>query len=656
MSQEFKHLFSPIKIGPVTIRNRMMSSPHYPMGYIDRLTGLPTERLVQYWVAKAKGGIGLIGTYLTSVDVRHSIFRQPTAVKAFRRAAEAVHEHGTALVCQIAHSGGQGGTAGGTEVPWAPSALPMPNMNLERGMPHEMTKGEIKATIASFAQAATVCAEAGADGVEIHGAHGYLLAEFMSPYFNRRKDEYGGSLENRMRFTLEIIDAVRKAIGSGFIVGIRVNAEEFVEKGYTVDDFVTMAPILAKTGQLDYMNVSVGTYSSASTVIDPMYFPLGSFVYCAAAVKQVVDIPVIARGRINDPLQAEQILANGQADMVSMVRAYIADPEFGRKTREGRLNEIRRCIGCNEGCWARGTRDLIVGQGAGMTCAMNPAVGREAEPGWGEVIPAPVKKKVMVIGGGPAGLEAARVAALRGHRVSLYDRGTQLGGQTLIAAKAPGRDGFLDVGRYFTYQMQLLGVDVHLETDVTERTVLDAKPDAVVVATGSRPYIPDFPGVNSPNVVEVRDVLNEKVGTGHRVVVLAIEEHTQALTVADFLAEQGKEVQIITPSHFAGVTVEPETKQAVYQRLFQKGVVFVPHTGIREVTGATVVLYNVFTRTERRIEGVDTVVLACGSVEDNAFYYVLQGRVKEVYKIGDANGVRRVHDATREGAVLGRML
>jgi NADPH-dependent 2,4-dienoyl-CoA reductase/sulfur reductase-like enzyme len=292
----------------------------------------------------------------------------------------------------------------------------------------------------------------------------------------------------------------------------------------------------------------------------------------------------------------------------------------------------------------------------GMTCTMNPAGGHEAEPGWGELIPAPVRKRVMIIGGGPAGLEAARVAALRGHKVSIYDKSPVLGGQTLIAAKAPGRDGFLDLGRYYTYQMQLLKIDVHLNTEVTAAVVESERPDAVVVATGSVPLLPDIPGINGANVCEVRQVLNGEVNTGENVVIIAGEEHMHALTAADFLAEQGKKVEILTTSYYAGVTVEPETKHAVYQRLFQKGVVFTPHTGVKEISGNTVVAFNVFTRNERRIERVDTVVVAWGSREDNALYYALKDRVKEVHKIGDANGVRRAHDATREGAIIGRVL
>jgi 2,4-dienoyl-CoA reductase-like NADH-dependent reductase (Old Yellow Enzyme family)/thioredoxin reductase len=656
MAQEFKTLFSPIKIGPLTVRNRIFSSPHYPMGYPERLTGLPGDRLINYWVAKAKGGIGLIGTYLTSVDPRRNIFRQPGAVEAFKQAADAVHEYGAGLICQIAHSGGQEGLAGGMEVAWSPSSMLMPNMLLERRISHEMTRDEIKQTVEAYTYAATVAKEAGADGVGIHGSHGYLISEFMSPFFNRRTDEYGGSLENRMRFPLEVISAVRDAVGEDFVVGLRVNSEEFVEGSYSLDDFLKMAPLLTREGKLDYLNISVGTYTSTATVIDPMYFPLSSFVYAAAATKQVVDIPVFARGRITDPVQAEQILSSGQADMVSMVRAFIADPEFANKSQEGRVDEIRRCIGCNEGCWARGTRDLVIGMSVGMTCTMNPTVGLEGIPGWGELIPASYKKRVMVIGGGPAGLEAARVAALRGHKVSLYERGSELGGLTLVAAKAPGRDGFLDLGRYYTYQMKLLDIDVHLESEVTVDTVLQHNPDAVVIATGSAPHIPDIPGIDSENVCETRQILRGDVAAGDTIVIIGGDEHIQALSTADFLADLGKRVEVISQEYHCGATLEPCTKQILYQRLFSKGVVLTPHTWVREISRDSVLTYNIFTGEERRISGVDTVVIACGGQEDNALYHALKDRVKEIHLAGDAHGIRRVHDATREGATVGRLL
>jgi len=655
MAQEFRHLFSPIKIGTMTVPNRIYSSPHHPL-YTDIRVGLPNERIINYWVGKARGGVGMIGTYLTEVHAlpERDVFCRPGAVDAFRMAADAVHRYGAKFICQVAHSGGQG--SGATVANWAPSAIPVPNSKMEWHVPHEMTVNEVKETVAAYARAAAIAKTAGCDGVGIHGAHGYLVSEFMSPYFNRRTDEYGGSLENRMRFPLEIINAVRDEVGEDFVVGMRANAEEFVDGGYTLDDFLQMAPMLAGTGKLDFLNISVGTYISTATVIDPMYFPIDSFVYCAAAVKQVIDIPVIARGRITDPVQAEKILANNQADMVSMVRANIADPDFANKAREGRVDDIRKCLGCNEGCWRRTTTDIVLGVLDGITCTMNPAVGREGEPGWGELTPATVKKKVVVVGGGPAGLEAARVAALRGHDVSLYERGTELGGQALIAGRAPGREGFLDLGRYQTNEMKTLGVDVHLNTEITASTLEELAPDAIVLATGSVPVIPDIPGVSGENVVEARRVLLGDVEVGDTVVILAADDDIQSLSVADFLASQGKKVQVVYRSTEPGSKVEPCTRQAVMQRLSNSGVQLTGNTWVKAIRGSTVDACDVFTQEDRQITGVGTVVLACGGREDNALYYEVVGKVGEIHLVGDANGVRRINDATRDGAIVGRSL
>ena len=414
--------------------------------------------------------------------------------------------------------------------------------------------------------------------------------------------------------------------------------------------------MLANKGKLDFMNVSVGNYTSYSAVIDPMYFPLDSFVYCAAAVKQVVDIPVFARGRIIDPVQAEQILATGQADMVSVVRGIIADTEFVNKVRDGKLDEIRKCLGCNEGCWGRTFTDMA-GFLLGMTCVMNPVIGKEGEPGWGELEPAATKKHVMVIGAGPAGLETARVAALRGHSVSLYDRGAELGGQTLIAAKAPGRDGFEELGRYFTYQMKLLRVDLHLNTEVTAEMVVERAPDAVVIATGSVPFIPDIPGSEGENVLEVRQVLNGEVKVGDTVIIIAGELGMQALSTADYLAEQGKKVEVLYPyNQVIPMAIEPNTRQAVYQRLYRNGVIITPDTGVKRISGGMVMAFNALTNEERQIDDVDNVIMAYGGKPDDALHGALKDTVKEIHVVGEAHCIRKLHHITMDGATVGRLL
>lgn len=656
MAQEFRNLLSPIKIGPITVRNRIYSSPHHP-SYIDLSAGILDDRVVHYWGTKARGGVGMIGTCLLEIDARpsHNVFLRPGLKEVFKRAADAVHQHGGRIVCQLANSGGQEGGAGGDA--WAPTAMLTTSVTGAGYVSHGMTRTEIEETIEAFARAAILAQDAGMDGVSIHGAHGYMVNEFMSPYFNRRTDEYGGSVEGRMKFPLNLIDAIRTAVGKDFVLGIRANAEEFVEGGYTLDDFLVMAPMLAKTGQLDFLNVSVGNYFSYDTVIDPMYFPLNSFVYCAAAVKQVVDIPVFARGRISDPVQAEQILADGQADMVSMVRAIIADPEFASKARDGRAEEIRKCLGCNEGCWGRGFTEQYSLLRGGMSCAVNPSIGREGLPGWGDFQPAATAKKVIVVGGGPAGLETARVAASRGHSVTLYERGPELGGQTLIAARAPSRDGFLDLARYQVGQMKLLGVDVRLNAEATSEMILAQGPDAVVIATGSTPFIPDIPGADGPNVSEVRQVLDGEVAIGHNVVIIAGELGMQALGTADFLAEQGKKVEILHPYNVVTpMTVEPNTRMAVYRRLYQNGAVVTLDTGVRRIEGSTVVAFNTLTNQERRIPGVDSVVIAYGGTPDDSLYRALKDRVKEIHLVGDAHTIRKLHFITMDGATVGRQL
>ncbi|MDO8490731.1 MAG: FAD-dependent oxidoreductase, partial [Dehalococcoidia bacterium] len=513
------------------------------------------------------------------------------------------------------------------------------------------TVPEIKEVIQAFGVAAARARDAGFDGAEVLGAHGYLVAEFMSPFFNRRKDEYGGNLENRLRFPLELLQAVRRAVGDDYTIGIRISGDEMFEGGLTLDDMVGIAPILASQGKVDYINVTMGTYRSPSVVIDSMYFPLGSALYCAAAIKAVVNVPVIGRGRVLDPAQAEQVLVNNQADLVGMARALIADPEIPNKAKHGKPEDIRTCLGCNE-CAGR----VNYWSPMPLRCTTNASVSMESQPGWMELIPAARAKKVVVIGGGPAGMEMADIAARRGHKVTLYDKGTELGGAVLIAAKAPGRDGLLEAVRYRVHMLQADKVDVHLGVEMTARDIQKLGADVVVIATGSIPLSPDVVGLDGGNAIECRDLLTGKATAGRNVVVIAGEHHIQALTVADYLAGQGKKVELVCEEYYAGMHIDYLTRQAIYQRLYRQGVTLTPNSAVKEIRDNTVVVVNAMTREESVRDNIDTVVYACGGREDNALYYELQGKVKELYQVGDCSGVKRMIDAIRSASVLARRI
>ena len=643
MATQFPHLFSPLRVGSFTVSNRIASLPHGTY-FDDR--GLPSERSIAYYRSKARGGTGLI--IHEAVTTHHTsygnVFAHKDVVPRFRKLTDAVHEYDTRLVIQVAHAGAQ--MQATFDTPWAPSVVPSPRTWYP---PHEMTVAEIKEVIRSFVDATAKSREAGFDGVEIQAAHGYLFTEFMSPFSNRRSDDYGGSLENRMRFTLETIDEVRKAAGSDWTLGVRICGDEMMEAGLTLDDMMAIAPLLVTPGRADYLSLSLGTYRSPSTMIDPMYYPLGSAVYCGAAIKTVVQTPVISRGRIQDPVQAEEILANSQADLVGMGRALIADPEWPNKAREGRLDDIRKCLGCNE-CAAR----ILYYAPMSLRCTTNATVGMETQTGWLEPVPTAKPKKVVVVGGGPAGMEVAEAATRRGHKVSLFDRSQELGGTVLTGARAPGRDGLLEAVRYRVHQLNSLGVDLHLGAEVTADDIVKLDPDAVVIATGSLPIVPDAIGVD--RAFEARDVLSGKAQTGMNVVVIAGEHHIQALSVADFLAGQDKRVHLVCEEYYAGMHLDHLTRHAVYQRLYRQGVIFVPNSAVREIRGNAVVIVNVMTREEHLLENIDTVVYACGGRENNALYYALQGEVKELYTVGDCSGVKKLIDAIRSGAIVGRKI
>jgi 2,4-dienoyl-CoA reductase-like NADH-dependent reductase (Old Yellow Enzyme family)/thioredoxin reductase len=639
--QEFKNLFSPIKLGMVTIPNRIVMT-----GAFHRLTG---ERTMYYFAARAKGGAGLIVS-----SPHHPFMTTDEMVPALKSVADAVHQYPTKIFAQLLHHGGRiwaRMTGGGTTL--APSPVKVRGLFHYGGqnVPRQMDKDDIKRTVNAYAATALRMQQAGYDGIEIMAAWGMLQAEFISPIMNTRDDEYGGSLENRLRFLIECIDGIREKIGPDIPLGVRFVGDEFVQQvwwsdksGHTLDDAREIAKRLEATGKLDYLFACADIFGAGH--MPPMHYPLGAFTYLAAGIKEAVELPVIAVGRINDPVLAETILSNHQADLVGMTRALMCDPEMPNKAREGRTEEIRRCIGCNEGCVGPNFLALPI------ACSLNYETGREQ---MGPITPAENKKTVMVIGGGAAGLEAARVAALRGHRVELYEKNDVLAAELDTAARAPGRQDFAEVKRYLSYQMRLLGVNVHLGITVTPEMVLEKRPDAVIVATGAMPFIPAISGAGG-NLLETRQVLLDEKEVGQNVLVMDYQNHMYGLDVAAFLAERGRKVELLTEAAYAGSEADALTVETAYFSALSRDVVITPLTAIKEIRGSTVITYNVITNKERQIEGVDTVVVCTDERVNDALYQALKGQVKGLYLIGQALSPRRLLDSIADAYVTAKAL
>ncbi len=649
MSMTFQHLFEPIKIKNISIRNRIVSMPHSTRFGAE---GLVTERMVAYQRERAKGGVGLIVTEAQSVhpssQPRLGMIHNwnDRVIPGLKRLADGVHEHSTKIFGQLIHQGRQMTSSITNRPILAPSPIPCP---LRREIPKEMEAEDIKEVVSGFGQSARRLREADFDGVELQGAHGYLLQQFMSPFSNRRRDQYGGSLENRLRFVFEVIGEVRKNVGNDFVVGIRISGDEFVPGGLTIEDMKEISQRFEASGQIDYISVSLGNYASGYLTTPPWYIPPGSFVYLAANIKEVVDLPVLCVNRINDVILAEKILEDHHADLIGMCRALIADPELPMKAREGRVDEIRNCIGCRQGCSGVATATT-----PHLGCTINPVVGLEGE--MSSLEPASVRKKILVVGGGPGGLEVARVAAKRGHKVILYEKENELGGQVAVLSKDPIRQEIGGVIRFQTIQLEKQGVEVKLGISVTPEIVTDLNPDAVVVATGSEPDMPPIPGANKDTVVTVWDVLKRTREIGERVLVIAGGEgHQPPVSIAEFLADQGKQVEVVSTLSVVGADIETNTFKLLYQRLLEKGVVLSPLTGVKKILSGEVILYNVYTKAERSVS-VDTVVIATGNRSVTDLYVGLKGKVKELHRVGDCLAPRKINNAIYEGYLLGRSI
>jgi 2,4-dienoyl-CoA reductase-like NADH-dependent reductase (Old Yellow Enzyme family)/NAD(P)-dependent dehydrogenase (short-subunit alcohol dehydrogenase family) len=646
-------LFEPITLGSVEIRNRVVMTGH-GTGLAENF--LPSERHVAYYRERAIGGVGLIGMafpqiHPTSQDVPgepHAY--DPAIVPGLRRISDAVHEHGARIVMQLGHGGRQGSSTFTEQALWGPSNIPCP-FNLE--MPKEMEPEDIDEIVAAHALGARHAKLGGMDGVEIHSGYGgYLLASFLSPFSNFRDDEYGGSFENRVRIVLRVIEAVRDEVGPHYLVGINLQGHDFSPHGLEAGDAQAIAKAIEQTGGIDYVCVKAATYYEANQNVPDMQHPKLIWASLAQAVKQAVSIPVIAVGRINEPADAVSVLLNGQADLVAMTRQQIADPETVNKMREGRLDDIRRCIGCNQGCIDR------LFKMTNATCVHNPAAGYELELGIGTLKQTERPKHVVVVGAGPAGLKAAEVAARAGHDVTLIERRDRVGGQLRLAASVEGREEIGGVITYLETQVNKQGVDLRCGWAPTAEELRALDPDHIIVATGSAPGADivgnlargqlDTPGLEHDHVINVWDVLEYNADVGHRVVVADDGEGTwKAISLALQLSERGHDVHLVTPLPYVGAKLGPFTQNKLVPRIFASSITPHPFTSIASVSDSSVTLTE--RGSEQVIDDVDTVVLAGWHRPVNDLYFAVKQMGIPVQRVGDAIACRTMLEAVHEG-------
>ncbi len=626
-------LFEPIEIGGIEVKNRIVmpageTNFHTPEGGV-------TDRLVEFYRERAKGGVGFAVVGIAKIEPHFFgglAAHDDRFIPDLKRIADVFHEYDVPCALQLWHPGRYEISFEPDRQPVAPSPIPPPIFT--KKVPKELTKEEILKIEEEFADAAVRAKKAGFDAVELIGSAGYLIAQFFSPATNKRTDEYGGSLENRTRFAVEIIQLIKEKCGESFPVLIRIAGDEFIEGGNTVREMKKIAKILENAG-VAAINVMAGWHESRKPLVT-MLVPRGGFAYLAAEIKEVVDVPVIASHRINHPLVAENILREGKADMVAMFRPLLADPELPRKAKEGRFDEIRICVACNQGCM-----DMVM-TGRPITCLVNPTVGREAEF---RELRAEKKKKVVVVGGGPGGCKVAEFLAMKGHNVILFEKSAELGGQLNVAARSPLAYEFAEVGKYFMNVLPKLGVDIRYNAEANADAILAEEPDVVIIAVGASPLIPNIPGVE--NAVTAFDVLLERVDVGNKVIVIG--GGGVGCDVAAKLAAEGRKVTIVEMLPKIGADIGVSTRWTVLMYLREKGVEMLTNTKAVEVKSDAVVVES---DGERKEIECDTAVLAVGTKPNDGLYDELKDRVAELYKIGDCVKPRKALDATKEAADL----
>jgi 2,4-dienoyl-CoA reductase-like NADH-dependent reductase (Old Yellow Enzyme family)/thioredoxin reductase len=637
------HLFHEGRIGGLLLKNRVIMPAMASL--LPDKGGLVSERLITYHAARAKGGCGMniveaTAVHPTSKAPRNLAIYNDSFIPGLARLAAVIKEAGGRAAVQLWHAGRQTYQRW-TEGPLvAPSPIPCP---VCREMPVEMTGEAIREMAEAFGDAAVRAQKAGFEAVEVHGAHGYLIAQFMSKYSNHRTDEYGGSLANRARFALSVIKNIRDKVGHGFPVLYRLSAEEGVPGGLTIEDTKVIVKMLEDAG-IDAIHVSAGVNKTTHLIVPPLDLPVAMNMENVAVVKSLVRIPVIAAIRINDPELADRIVAERKADFISVGRGHLADPDFCNKAHAGELDSIIRCIGCNQGCV-----DRVFVQEQPVSCLRNPSTGREAEY---TMKPVREKKKVLIIGGGPAGLEAAVILGRRGHEVMLIDKEDRLGGQFFLAGAAPRKKEMAAAALQMGRIAERSGVDIRLNTPFTMELLSEIRPDEIVVATGSRPLVPDIEGREQPHVVMAQDVLAGLKSAGESVAVIG--GGLIGMEVAELLCSMNKKVTIIEMSDTIANGLGLLRKPLAMKFIRNNGVQVFVRTKCLSVRKNSIVVEQ--DGETREIERIDSVVMAVGVKADRTVETLLKEKGYSCRIIGDAVEARKALDAIWEGSAAGRVI
>ena len=646
--QRFPHLFQPLRIRGALLRNRIMSTGHDTVLPVD---GTVNDALIAYHLARARGGAGLIVTQVAGV---HETARYTShllmatgddCIPGYRRLAEALHAEGCTVFSQLFHPGREimESADGLLAVAYAPSVVPNERFHV---MPRAMPLAMIGEVIAGYAAAARRMWEAGLDGVEIVASHGYLPAQFLNPRVNLREDDYGGDDLRRLRFLREVLQAARAATDEGFVIGLRISAGEREDAGLTVQE--ALAACVALEADVDYVNVTTGssaTVGGAVHIAPPMAFAPGYVAPDAAIFRKALGVPVFVAGRINQPQEAEAIIASGRADVCGMTRALIADPDMPVKAERGAVDDIRACIGCNQACIGHFHKGLPV------SCIQRPETGRELV--YGALTNAPVRKRVMVVGAGPAGMKAAVTAARRGHEVTLFDAAPQPGGQALLAQLLPRRAEFGGIVTNLLRELELAQVPVRRGVRVDEELIAAEAPDAVILATGAEPFRPEFPTDDAIDVVTSWDILRGRARAGGRVVVVDWRCDWIGPGLAEMLSLAGSTVTLAVNGLHPGEVLPLYVRDDIAARLHGLGVDVRPYARFFGTAGDTVYLQHTASGAAIEISGIDTVVLCLGHRPVDDLLDSLGRMGIETHMAGDCLAPRTAEEAVFEGLKAG---